>query len=574
MVISHNLLAMNAQRQFNITGTQKKKSTEKLASGYKINRAADDAAGLAISEKMRRQIRGLDQGARNTQDGISLLQVADGALSEVHDMLHRMNELSIQAANGTNTDSDREAIQQEISQIKSEIDRISDTTEFNTRKLFKDDGSGSAGSYSYIIGYNEETKTITHDIDKNVQFSCSVSGTPTESTAKTYTASIGTNGLNINSTTNAISWANIKDSSGNAINLDNVDAGNYHFDYKGIRVDFSVSEPITGDELKAGLNGLSWSTKEVPGGAMSYEVSATLTGSFLVHGHDDLLISITSVDGDVGFNLECNDPYNGFSGFCVFYSDIKNAEGKSLLDESGLSPGEYNGTARGVTVTVKIGDNNTASWADIRKNNLSGFLRAYNGESGNRWMSGQTALLASKNEEYEGSVVVDKINNIPPLTIHRTETEEVTVRTPIYNTIDPPVTDGTAKNLWIQSGAEVGDGMFITLSYMDTNILGINGVDVSTEDGASNAIDLIGTAVDKISSMRSSFGAQQNRLEHTYKNVTNTAENTQAAESRIRDTDMAKEMVELSKHNILEQVGTSMIAQANQSNQGVLNLLQ
>ena len=111
MVISHNLLAMNAQRQFNITGTQKKKSTEKLASGYKINRAADDAAGLAISEKMRRQIRGLDQGARNTQDGISLLQVADGALSEVHDMLHRMSELSIQAANGTNTDSDREAIQ-------------------------------------------------------------------------------------------------------------------------------------------------------------------------------------------------------------------------------------------------------------------------------------------------------------------------------------------------------------------------------------------------------------------------------------------------------------------------------
>ena len=574
MVISHNLLAMNAQRQFNITGTKKKKSTEKLASGYKINRAADDAAGLAISEKMRRQIRGLDQGARNTQDGISLLQVADGALSEVHDMLHRMNELSIQAANGTNTDSDREAIQQEISQIKSEIDRISDTTEFNTRKLFKDDGSGSAGSYSYIIGYNEETKTITHDIDKTVQFSCSVSGNPTESTATTYTASIGTNGLNINSTANAVTWANIKDNSGNSINLDNVSAGNYHFDYKGVRVDFTVSEAITGDELKAGLNGLSWSTKEVDGGAMSYEVHATLTGSYLIRGRDDMLISITSINGYAGFALECVDPYNGFSGFSVPYGNMKNAEGKSLLDESGLSPGEYSGEARGVTVTVKIGDNNTASWEEIRKNNLSGFLRIYNAEDGGRWMTGQTTLLASKNEEYDDSVAVDKINNIPSFTIHRTETEEIIERTPIYNTIDPPVTDGSAKNLWIQSGAEVGDGMFITLSYMDTNILGINGVDVSTEDGASNAIDLIGTAVDKISSMRSSFGAQQNRLEHTYRNVTNTAENTQAAESRIRDTDMAKEMVELSKHNILEQVGTSMIAQANQSNQGVLNLLQ
>ena len=418
MVISHNLLAMNAQRQFNITGTQKKKSTEKLASGYKINRAADDAAGLAISEKMRMQIRGLDQGARNTQDGISLLQVADGALSEVHDMLHRMNELSIQAANGTNTDSDREAIQQEISQIKSEIDRISDTTEFNTRKLFKDDGSGSAGSYSYIIGYNEETKTITHDIDKTIQFSCSVSGNPTESTATTYTASIGTNGLNINSTANAVTWSNIKDNSGNSINLDNVSAANYHFDYKGVRVDFTVSEAITGDELKAGLNGLSWSTKEVDGGAMSYEVHATLTGNYYIRGRDDMLISITSINGYTGFALECVDPYNGFSGFSVPYGNMKNAEGKSLLDESGLSPGEYSGEARGVTVTVKIGDNNTASWEEIRKNNLSGFLRIYNAEDGNRWMTGQTALLASKNEEYDDSVAVDKINNIPSFTIH------------------------------------------------------------------------------------------------------------------------------------------------------------
>ena len=574
MVISHNLLAMNAQRQFNITGTNKKKSTEKLASGYKINRAADDAAGLAISEKMRRQIRGLDQGARNTEDGISLLQVADGALSEVHDMLHRMSELSIQAANGTNTDSDREAIQQEISQIKSEIDRISDTTEFNTRKLFKDDGSGTTGSYSYIIGYNEETKTITHDVDKTMQLSCSISGTPTDASAATYIVSIGANGLNINSVENAVSWANIKDNSGNSINLDNVSAGNYHFDYKGIRVDFSVSEEITGDELKAGLNGLSWSTKEVDGGAMSYEVNATLTGYYNLPGLHEMTINIATPINGVGFDLYSYDAYNGFSGFCIRYSTMKNDEGKSLLDESGLSPGEYSGKEKGVTVTVKIGDNNTASWADIRKNYLGGYLSIKNGKDYSQDMTGQTKLLASKNEEYEDSVVADKINNIPSFTIHRTETEEVTERTPIYTTIDPPVTDGTAKNLWIQSGAEVGDGMFITLGYMDTNILGINSVDVSTEDGAGNAIDLIGNAVEKISSMRNFLGAQQNRLEHTYKNVTNISENTQAAESRIRDTDMAKEMVELSKHNILEQAGTTMIAQANQSNQGVLNLLQ
>ena len=136
MVIAHNMMAMNAQRQFNIVGNSKKKSTEKLSSGYRINRAADDAAGLAISEKMRRQIRGLNQGANNTMDGISLLQVADGALAEVHDMLHRVTELSVQSANGTNTTEDRESIQQEINQIMSEINRISDTTEFNERLLF------------------------------------------------------------------------------------------------------------------------------------------------------------------------------------------------------------------------------------------------------------------------------------------------------------------------------------------------------------------------------------------------------------------------------------------------------
>lgn len=575
MVISHNLLAMNAQRQFNITGTNKKKSTEKLASGYKINRAADDAAGLAISEKMRRQIRGLNQGARNTQDGISLLQVADGALNEVHDMLHRMSELSIQAANGTNTDSDREAIQQEISQIKSEIDRISDTTEFNTRKLFKDDGSGSAGSYSYIIGYNEETKTITHDIDKTVQFSCSVSGNPTESTATTYTASIGTNGLNINSSANAVSWANIKDGSGNSINLDNVSAGNYHFDYKGIRVDFSVSEEITGDELKTGLDGLSWSTKKVDGEVISYEIYGSLDDFYLsANSWLDLHIMENKEESSWGIKIS-GVAYNSYFSIHDFfrYEDIKNSDGKSLTDDE-LIPGEYTCKASKSSITVIIGQNNTASFSDIRDTIYGRFWTLDNSGSQGKNFDNPTELLYSKDEENGDSVVADKINNIPSFTIHRTVTEEVTERTPIYNSMDPPVTDGTAKNLWIQSGAEVGDGMFITLSYMDTNILGINGVDVSTEAGASNAIDLIGNAVDKISSMRSSFGAQQNRLEHTYKNVTNTAENTQAAESRIRDTDMAKEMVELSKHKILEQAGTTMITQANQTNQGVLNLLQ
>ena len=176
MVISHNLLAMNAQRQFNITGTNKKKSTEKLSSGYRINRAADDAAGIAISEKMRRQIRGLDQGARNIQDGISLLQVADGALSEVHDMLHRMSELAIQAANGTNTLDDRKAIQQEINQIKDEIGRIGSTTEFNEDLIFEGEKSikiisGDDYVPSDISDCKCQYKNVGKVENKNVGFS-------------------------------------------------------------------------------------------------------------------------------------------------------------------------------------------------------------------------------------------------------------------------------------------------------------------------------------------------------------------------------------------------------------------
>lgn len=193
MVIIHNMEAMNSQRQYGITGTKKRKSAEKLSSGYKINRAADDAAGLAISEKMRRQIRGLNQGAFNVQDGISLLQVADGALNEVHDMLHRISELSVKASNGTNTGTDREYIQQEISQIISEIDRIGYTTEFNERKLFCDDGSGASGSYNYISGYETVTHTVTREINTDKQFDFSISGESTEENANTYTVSQPTN---------------------------------------------------------------------------------------------------------------------------------------------------------------------------------------------------------------------------------------------------------------------------------------------------------------------------------------------------------------------------------------------
>ena len=240
-----------------------------------------------------------------------------------------------------------------------------------------------------------------------------------------------------------------------------------------------------------------------------------------------------------------------------------------------MTPGTYTGIfdQKGdvLEIQIIIGENNTASFEDMISTFHGGY---FNTDPEGPNAMGTDRLFDSKAEDYESSVILDGIDNIPTYTLHKTVTEEVTEQVPIYTTVDPPETNGEAKNLWIQSGADVGDGMYLTLKYMNSNILGIDTTDVSTEIGAQSAIDTVKQALEKVSEMRSSLGAQQNRLEHTYKNVTNIAENSQASESLIRDTDMAKEMVENSKLGILEQVGTTIMAQANQTKQGVLSLLQ
>ena len=510
MVISHNLLAMNAQRQFNITGTNKKKSTEKLASGYKINRAADDAAGLAISEKMRRQIRGLNQGARNTQDGISLLQVADGALNEVHDMLHRMSELSIQAANGTNTEQDREYIQKEIAHLTEEISRISDTTEFNGKLLF--DGScaavepGNAPNLSTMdalqqlrsASYNTATQDITYK-------------------GEVYSKDI-INAYLATQSTNSIYWKMLEDD----------------LRYDG------------------------------PGGADT----VALMDNLKLIAKNDILMADSFKSAEMLNETQYNNSKAAINDRLNYADIAKTAESsrvQAMFSDLHTATGDtyYGGMIARPVYSVFIGEDIAYQAQEYGRGNPVpavglGLANMYSGNLNNLsvlYLSSDFAFGTDQNQVVESfKAIQNLIGGFNP---------DGSVNEEMQN-----------KGLWIQSGADAGNGMYISVDTMNLSALGINGVDVSTEAGASNAIDLIGNAVDKISSMRSSFGAQQNRLEHTYKNVTNTAENTQAAESRIRDTDMAKEMVELSKHNILEQVGTSMIAQANQSNQGVLNLLQ
>ncbi len=690
MVISHNLSAMNAQRQFNITTNSKAKSSEKISSGYRINRAADDAAGLAISEKMRRQIRGLNQGALNTQDGISLLQVADGALNEVHDMLHRMSELSVKSANGTNTDSDRDAIQQEIKQLKTEVDRIADTTEFNNRKLFKNEGNSS--SSGKIIGYRTETVTKTVSIPKTDAFNFSISGVSTDANAATYTVnSVGNqNGLKIGS--DLISWGSVKDSDGNSISLNGtLSSGTYSFGYKGMTISFDISRDITPSEFKAGLNGLKFSTREELGESISYTFSA-VAGPFYdtipqIYNYKAANDGIY-VSKDSAFSRE--ELYPWPTGMANDLSDVQQNS-------------RYELTCGEVTFAIKTGSNNNASWNNIIENIGEGFFTTNytvgpyylsrsvhvgidddvsrisyakvqdilnNGgvrlkaDLDGMWIQMGSEVLNKKTwaemgidyvegtekKEYtysdqgisftfvpiigktkvdlylglndfalnftysdpqidsngeltykyglepsdidimypggaynkyvgplmkvdqtESTILADSITNTPQYTYYEIEIIEEEIEVPIY---EEGQEENGVQSLWIQSGADVEDGMFLVLENMNTSILGIDETDVSTDDGARNAISSIKNAIGKVSAIRSNLGAQQNRLEHTYKNVTNTAENTQASESIIRDTDMAKEMVQLSLKNILEQAGVSMMAQANQTNQGVLSLLQ
>ena len=493
MIISHNLLAMNAQRQFNISTNKKKKTTEKLSSGYKINRAADDAAGLTISEKLRRQIRGLDQGARNTQDGISLLQVADGALNEVHDMLHRMNELAIKAANGTNSETDREAIQQEVVQLKNEIGDICQKTSYNENYIFRGD-----------------ERTLKKETDKYIN----VDLTGVVSSARDYGTYI-----------QLVVYYGTEEHAG----------GDHNFHI-----------PLNGEEYYVGYN-----MQEVEELCKKYNYGYIAFGD-RTESNDDNYYGLT--------NLHDYTITEGDDGNLYYYNTDDHQQYR--VAECGLHEYGHVGGIKvrfpGYTPIKILLDSNGDGIDDIDSHlvNRAGFVAL-------------TMDEIKKKYAQTGAFSEPQIEHIK--TEKRRGQEFYKLYKPKAAKYEKEIED---KKIWIQSGAEKDDGMTLTIPHIDDEVIGVGDISVLDESSAKLAIDKVDMAIKKISEMRSSIGAQQNRLEHTYKNVTNIAENTQAAESRIRDTDMAKEMVEMSKHNILEQVGTSMIAQANQSNQGVLNLLQ
>ena len=484
MVVQHNMQAANANRMLNVTTSAQSKSTEKLSSGYKINRAADDAAGLTISEKMRKQIRGLDRASTNAEDGVSSVQTAEGALTEVHSMLQRMNELATQAANGTNSkDSDRQAIQDEIDQLTTEIDRVSETTKFNETYLLK----GDAG-----------TKTINmkaHD--------AGLKGTLTDNGDGTATFVMDT--LNAG---------------------DKVSIGGKNYTIGGEPAD------VTSMLTAAGITDKAGDKVTINGKEYTYFVKAS-------DGKTDL-------------------PKQGY-----YETAPDNAATASPTYANSTEIGAATGTISVGTKSVTKMKDAGADGIDDTDTTVISKKKAYE-------LASKELLKANQIGDTEGNakVGVVAVGTAVDLTNGTGTFKIQTGSAKVANTL--------SFSLHVGSDADMTNKIQVDIDSMDSASLGIKGINVKDDSGnaATYAIDAISDAISKVSSQRSSLGAVQNRLEHTINNLDNVVENTTTAESRIRDTDMASEMVNYSKNNILAQAGQSMLAQANQSNQGVLSLLQ
>ena len=538
MVVQHNMSAMNANRNLGVTTGMQAKSSEKLSSGYKINRAADDAAGLSISEKMRSQIRGLNKASDNAQDGISLIQTAEGALNESHSILQRMRELSVQAANGTETDDDREAVQNEISQLQEELTRISETTEFNTMKLLDGSQSGSTSS----TGSGPKFGIVDTGISGGgAIITSNVAGVSVSITAA--------------ATNKAGQESAIWDKTGKTLTL-NLAAGKvYTQDEIDELVANAKQEDSTAENTPADIkitlkNGVMTATDAEASDATAAGVKAssaavTATGAFVGANK----VSFTANKYGTEFN---GTKFNIKFGAETGKENVSVTKGITYDAANAVTAGEYD-------INLAAGKEYTAEdIEDILKSAGFDFDVTLSGATPDE---PNTVFATGSATTFTGITMANGAG---------VGSTEAMWNQDGYDSV------ASGAGITLQIGANEGQTMSFSIDNMSARALGVDGnkVDLSTQAGAQKATDTIDAAIKKVSAQRGKMGAIQNRLEHTISNLDTAAENTQTAESRIRDTDMAEEMVEYSKNNILAQAGQSMLAQANQSTQGVLSLLQ
>jgi len=528
MRINHNIAALNTHRQLTSASNAQGKSMEKLSSGLRINRAGDDAAGLAISEKMRAQVRGLDQAKSNAQDGISLIQTAEGALNETHDILQRMRELSDQSANGTNTNDDRKAIQDEVKQLKEEIDRIGNTTEFNTQKLLNGNLKSAAGA---SVGQNTTTGSVVGKLE---------GGKLSGALANAADADFVQETINIDGTDIKVNWQDLTSDEKATLKNADTDANSMN----------AAAELVT-KKINEAIDASGKNVAHVSG----YSDGTNLVIESGSKGIDSIVTSGTGVLGTMTAAAAGTAGTNNYNGKAI-----------TAATDSDLT---VNGTLLKVTIPTVANGATMAATATALETAVNNAITAYNTSTGKT--AGQEGYLEKVTLKATEDGRFSITSESGPVTL-----ADRAGKTAVADLgLSSAQTEASGNGgMTFQIGANAGQTITFGVNDMRSAALGVAGVDVSSAAGAQNALKSLDTAIKSVSSERAKLGAVQNRLEHTINNLGTSSENLTAAESRIRDVDMAKEMMSQTKNSILSQAAQAMLAQANQQPQGVLQLLR
>lgn len=560
MIINHNMGAINAQRNMGINSSAASKSMEKLSSGLRINRAGDDAAGLSISEKMRAQIRGLDQASTNAEDGISMIQTTEGALNETHSILQRMRELSVQASNGTNTDDDRTAIQEEIKQLTDEIDRIGNDTEFNTMKLI--DGSMSskkvAGAQNAAVIGDAVGKETSSKITGTVNFNAGAA--KIANVTGDITESITVDGAKIDFTVTKDELVGVSgDTTGASFAKlleEKINAGIKTYNDNNGKNIANVSVGATGSKIEI--------TSGEKGATSSISLTTKATGAGNLWEIAGMGVAVTTLNGSVASegvftaggaaNVAAAKALTGDNAKFTFEVDGK----KIAIDLTAT------GTKSFTDATAAVAGADMSTIAGLLENDLNAAIDNYN-----KTVPVEDQVNKINVSVKDGSFVVESGSDKEKSSVSfgNSEAEQLLG---LANTNSKTQGGGVE----FQIGANEGQTIKVTIDDMRAEALGISKIDLSEQSTAKEATTTIDDAIKKVSAQRANLGAVQNRLEHTINNLGTSSENLTSAESRIRDTDMASEMSEYSKNNILQQAAQAMLAQAKSAPEQVLQLLR
>ncbi len=548
MIVQHNMQSMNANRMLGIVSTNLAKSTEKLSSGYRINRAADDAAGLAISEKMRSQIRGLTQASTNAEDGISLIQTAEGALNESHSILQRMRQLAVQAANGTETDDDRGNIQDEIEQLQDELDRIAETTEFNTMKLLDGSFDGIAttnttagpkyGQYSGVHGAFITSNIVGVEITTNTSATVGGESAIWDAAGTSLTINLANN--------KTYTQADIDNLIKNAKQEDSIATNTPAEVTMKFATGVFTASDATSETTEPTIAGVKASA--------DVDFIEKDSGKFVGANH----IKITSNKYGEDYNIDIEFLFTANEG--KESVTLNTAPSYAMTGDTQLGNDSVITQKAGYQITLMSGKEYTAE--DIEDLLAQEGLNVSVEFSGVDQAPDVPNTLFITDSGYKKTISLENGAGLGD--------EDAFLTQNSYDSVN------STGGMRLQIGANEGQTMSFNIGDMSASALGVSGqnVRVDEQDRASQAITTIDKAIEIVSKQRAALGAVQNRLEHTIANLDTSAENLQTAESRIRDVDMAAEMVEYSKNNILSQASQSMLAQANQATQGVLSLLQ